>query len=117
MSATEQNFSVRRGDDGPAVAFAVLAADGTPAPAPTAWMWKYAASETGPAILTRTGTNLVSVLMNGVTYLAVPITLSATETAAMVGGQTYCHELEVTTAAGKLDTPATGKIYVTAGMR
>ena len=117
MAATEQNFSVRRGDDSPTVAFALTAADGSPAAAPQAWMWKYATAPGGPAIVTKTGTNLVSVLLNNVTFLAVPISLSAAETAAMAGGQIYYHELEVTTAAGKLDTPSTGQIRVVAGMR
>lgn len=117
MAATEQNFSVRRGDDSPTVAFALTAADGSPAPAPLSWAWKYAAAPGGPVIVTKTGTNLVSVILNGVTFLAVPVSLAASETGAMTGGQNYFHELEVTTAAGKLDTPTTGRIFVTAGMR
>lgn len=116
MSTSDQNFSIRRGDDTPIIALALANADGTPADAPASWVWKYSSGPTGQAIGTKAGTNLVAVVMFGGTFLAVPITLSASETSALSPSQTYFHELHIVTAAGKNDTPLTGMMTVQSGI-
>ena len=116
MSSPDQNFTIRRGDDTPVIALALANADGTPADAPASWVWKYSSTASGAAIATKTGTSLVAVVMFGGTFLAVPITMSASETSALSPGQTYFHELHVVTAAGKNDTPLTGTMTVQSGI-